>query len=144
MNKKKLLLACLLFLPLLPVSGAKLGDANGDGTINAADIVEVVNKIMDNPSASFILEGADVNRDGIINAADIVGIVSIIMSPPQESSVLRNLLVWSKDGSHESYALSNHPKVTFTETDIVVTVGGKATNYALDNVARFTYSSSNP
>lgn len=56
------------------------GDANGDGTVNAADIVEVVNYIMGSPSSTFVLVAADVNGDGSVNAADIVLIVNLIMS----------------------------------------------------------------
>ena len=55
------------------------GDANGDGTVNAADIVEVVNFIMGHPSAKFKEDAADANGDGVVNAADIVAIVNIIM-----------------------------------------------------------------
>ena len=56
------------------------GDANGDGVVNAADIVEVVNYIMGSPSAVFDESAADMNGDGVINAADIVFIVNCIMS----------------------------------------------------------------
>jgi hypothetical protein len=56
-----------------------IGDANADGTVNAADIVEVVNCIMGSPSAKFSIDGADANADGTVNAADIVAIVNIIM-----------------------------------------------------------------
>ena len=56
------------------------GDANGDGNVNAADIVEIVNYIMGNPSAKFDAKAADVNGDGTVNAADIVSVVNIIMS----------------------------------------------------------------
>ena len=55
------------------------GDANGDGTVNAADIVEVVNYIMGSPSGKFDIGNADVNGDGTVNAADIVTIVNLIM-----------------------------------------------------------------
>jgi hypothetical protein len=55
------------------------GDANGDGTINAADIVEVVNYIMGSPSGKFDKDAADANEDTTVNAADIVAIVNIIM-----------------------------------------------------------------
>lgn len=54
-------------------------DVNGDETVNAADIVEVVNYIMGNASEKFNEEGADANGDGVVNAADIVTIVNIIM-----------------------------------------------------------------
>ena len=55
------------------------GDANDDGTINAADIVEVVNFIMGSSSEEFNEDSADANGDGSVNAADIVTIVNIIM-----------------------------------------------------------------
>ena len=55
------------------------GDANGDGTVNAADIVEVVNFIMGHSSGKFKEDAADANGDGVVNAADIVAIVNIIM-----------------------------------------------------------------
>lgn len=56
------------------------GDANGDGIINAADIVEVVNYIMGNPSEGFNNTPADANGDGTVNAADLVVIVNMIMA----------------------------------------------------------------
>lgn len=60
-------------------SGGIKGDANGDGTVNAADIVEVVNYIMGNPSGKFKIDGANANGDEAVNAADIVTIVNMIM-----------------------------------------------------------------
>ena len=56
------------------------GDANGDGTVNAADIVEIVNYIMGSASDKFNEAAADVNGDGVVNAADIVAVVNIIMA----------------------------------------------------------------
>jgi hypothetical protein len=56
------------------------GDANGDGNVNAADIVEVVNYIMGSPSGGFNNTNADANGDGTVNAADIVYMVNIIMN----------------------------------------------------------------
>ena len=59
--------------------GAIPGDANNDGVVNAADIVEVVSYIMGTPSGVFNETAADANGDGTVNAADIVAIVNIIM-----------------------------------------------------------------
>lgn len=42
------------------------GDANGDGLVNAADIVEVVNAINGKESANFKHSNADMNKNGII------------------------------------------------------------------------------
>ena len=57
----------------------KKGDANGDGTINVEDIVDVVNYIVGSPSELFRETLADANDDGIVNVADILKIVNIIM-----------------------------------------------------------------
>lgn len=54
------------------------GDANDDGIVNEADIIEVVNYIMGCPSAKFNASAADANDDKTVNAADIVEIVNII------------------------------------------------------------------
>ena len=61
-----------------PAEGVK-GDANGDGTVNAADIVEVVNYLMGSPSDNFNESLADANGDGTVDEADIVAIVNIIL-----------------------------------------------------------------
>lgn len=56
------------------------GDANCDGLINAADIVETVNAVLGKPSEKFIEFNGDVNNDGIIDSKDIEEIVKLIMS----------------------------------------------------------------
>ena len=59
----------------------ELGDANGDGKVDAADIADIVNHTIGKPTSTgkFIEAAADVNGDGIVNTADIVKIVNIIM-----------------------------------------------------------------
>ncbi|MBO4720092.1 MAG: hypothetical protein J5658_09485 [Prevotella sp.] len=57
----------------------KDGDANGDGKVDAADIVEVANYIMGKPSTYFYKQSADVNKDNVINIADIIQITNIIL-----------------------------------------------------------------
>jgi hypothetical protein len=46
--------------------------------VNAADIVEVINYIMGNPSEKFNNIAAEMNGDGVVNIADIVQIVNIV------------------------------------------------------------------
>ena len=50
-----------------------------------------------------------------------------------------SLVVWAKDGSKVAFALSKRPKVTFTETDLLITGKDIDANYPLDKMARFTY-----
>ena len=49
------------------------------------------------------------------------------------------LVVWSKDGSKAAYALIDKPKVTFTETDLIIFTKGVEVNFPLDDMYRFTY-----
>ena len=55
-----------------------LGDADGNGVVDAADVIEVSNKILGKPSAKFVEKNADVNGDGKVNAIDVVLIISMI------------------------------------------------------------------
>ena len=52
-----------------------------------------------------------------------------------------NLVVWAKDGTKVAYALAEKPKVTFTDTDLVITAKCVEVKYSLENMARFTYES---
>ena len=58
------------------------GDANGDGEVNAMDITDIINYMMNCPTSTgmFIEESADANGDGTINAADIVWIANTIIN----------------------------------------------------------------
>ena len=55
------------------------GDANGDGLVNAADIVEVVNYVNGQPSNNFKFTTADLNKDGKVNLTDINMIANKIL-----------------------------------------------------------------
>ena len=55
------------------------GDANNDGKVDAVDIVEIVNYILNSPSKSFNEGNAKVNSDDIIDDKDVKTVVDIIM-----------------------------------------------------------------
>ncbi len=55
------------------------GDANGDGKVDVADVVAIVNKILENPSDNFNEKAADINGDGNIDVGDVVSVVNIIL-----------------------------------------------------------------
>ena len=56
------------------------GDANADGLIDMADVVGIVNKILEAPGEDFDASAADVNGDGIVDVADVVATVNIILT----------------------------------------------------------------
>ncbi|MBR5725822.1 MAG: dockerin type I repeat-containing protein, partial [Muribaculaceae bacterium] len=56
------------------------GDANGDGMVNALDIVIIINHIFGETPEEFVFANADVNGDGVVDALDIVVIINLIFS----------------------------------------------------------------
>lgn len=60
---------------------SKLGDGNGDFSVNVMDLVQSVDYILGNNPTPFIFKAADVNADQSINVLDIVGTVDIILNP---------------------------------------------------------------
>ena len=60
-----------------------IGDANGDGIVNDADVDEITKYIFGNPSSKFIFKNADANEDNVVDVADIVKVNSILNSQTQ-------------------------------------------------------------
>ena len=69
-------------LPMLKLfsAGYILGDANGDGKVDIADALCIMNYILGNPLADFNTATADVDGDGEITIADAVGVVNVILN----------------------------------------------------------------
>ncbi|MCK4427720.1 MAG: dockerin type I repeat-containing protein [candidate division Zixibacteria bacterium] len=62
------------------------GDANGDGVIDIADVVYLVNYLfVDGPPPPAIKAG-DANCDGIINIADVVFLINYLFIDGPEPS----------------------------------------------------------
>lgn len=62
------------------VLGYPLGDVNHDGDVDVADVMLVVNHVLDyESSAVFYIENADVNGDGSVGVSDVMGIVNIVL-----------------------------------------------------------------
>lgn len=55
------------------------GDVNGDGTIDATDVVSVYNYIQVTEESGVTKADADVNEDGEVSSADVVEIYNIII-----------------------------------------------------------------
>jgi hypothetical protein len=60
------------------------GDANGDGVINSADVVYLINYLFKGGPAPEPWDAGDVNCDGIINSADVVYLINYLFKggPP--------------------------------------------------------------
>ena len=55
------------------------GDVNGDGQVNVADVMAVVNNILGRSSGTFLMQAADVNGDGAITISDAAAIVRMVL-----------------------------------------------------------------
>ena len=61
-----------------------VGDVDGDGEVNTADVVAVYAFIID--GSGVTKEAADVNGDGDVNSADVVAIYTAIVGPEGSAS----------------------------------------------------------
>ena len=66
--------------------GVLLGDLNDDGILNIADVILIINIII-NPDGGYVSE-ADMNNDGEINVLDALQIVSEILGTTFSQSVI--------------------------------------------------------
>lgn len=63
-----------------------LGDANGSGKVDVADVITTVNYASGQNPKPFIFEAADVNTDLQIDILDVVGIIRTILNPNADVS----------------------------------------------------------
>lgn len=63
------------------VAGYKLGDVNGDGLINVADVTALTDYILIQSGLDpFQLEAADINGDGIVEISDVTALIDLILT----------------------------------------------------------------
>jgi hypothetical protein len=55
----------------------KLGDENGDGTVNISDIVSIINLVL---SSGTVKKGGDCNQDGIVDIRDIICTINKVLA----------------------------------------------------------------
>lgn len=65
-----------------------LGDSNGSGSVDVADVLTTVNYASGLEPKPFIYEAADVNTDVKIDILDVVGTINIIMGTPDPSMIM--------------------------------------------------------
>lgn len=67
---------------------ATMGDANGSGDVDVADVITTVNHAAGMKPKPFIFEAADMNTDLQIDILDVVGIIQKILNPNAQSMSL--------------------------------------------------------
>ena len=69
----------------ITVSDFNLGDANGDGKVNVADLVAISHYVIGQAPADFSFKGADANQDLKVNVADFIAVAHLIGEDPTQS-----------------------------------------------------------
>jgi len=67
--------SALICTATFTAGAAKPGDVNGDGNVNALDVVAVINAVL----GIQPLPAADVNNDGAVNALDVVFVINQVL-----------------------------------------------------------------
>jgi outer membrane protein assembly factor BamB len=72
------------FKSLATEPGYVAGDANGDGVVDPADVVHMINYLFRNGPAPDPLEAGDANCDGVVDPADVVYLINYLFrnGPP--------------------------------------------------------------
>lgn len=65
-----------------------LGDANGSGDVDVADVITTVNYAAGQQPKPFIFEAADMNKDQSIDILDVIGIIKKITNPNATASAM--------------------------------------------------------
>jgi uncharacterized protein YxeA len=61
-------------------SGALLGDVNGDGTVNVADITDLINAVLNEDYSSIVFANADMDSNGSINVTDVTELINQVLN----------------------------------------------------------------
>lgn len=69
---------------------ATMGDANGNGEVDVADVITTVNYAVGMNPDPFIFDAADMNEDKNIDVLDVIGIVQKVLNPNAVSTAVAN------------------------------------------------------
>ena len=82
MKRKVALLSALLLTAVAGFTGNLFGDANGDGKVDMADVVAVVNAVMGHAPEIFDEAMADINGNGKVDEEDAGLLAESLLNPP--------------------------------------------------------------
>ena len=71
----------IVYLEVRPKPVTLLGDVNGDGFVNVADVTALISYVLGgNPSSSFNKFNADVNDDNKHTVADVTMLINMVLN----------------------------------------------------------------
>ena len=100
---------------------ASAGDANGDGTLDIADVVDAINYILGKTSNSSLSATCDLNHDGEVDVFDVTMMINLILSTDSRSV--------TADMARSEYSAWEH---------LHLTDKGKTVSIHMEHAERFT------
>jgi len=125
-------------IPLIP------GDANRDGTIDVADVVEIINYILGSHSEQFVAESSDLNDDGVIDIFDVTKLIGEMSSSGSRAAMSRSMvacdygqeLLWLKTEGNRVWLDTDLPeRFTAFQFDVEVPEGIEVRGVAIPDWA---------
>ena len=92
-----------------------VGDANGDGTVDIADVNTVIDMMMGKAASSA---AGDANGDGMVDIADVNTVIDVMLgkaSSNQQSATSDRMLVHRADGTADVFLVDSVADITFVE-----------------------------
>jgi len=107
----------------------QLGDSNGDGEVDVADVMSIANYIMSQPLPTFVFETSDMDKDGVVDVADLSLVVNEIMyqTPASASRRMRQAaqlssaeMMISQDGQDNIVSVTTNDRFVAAQFDLHV------------------------
>ena len=108
----------------LASSDFKLGDSNGDQSVNILDLTNIIDKILGNDVSVWINTTSDINNDGVIDVLDVSGVVNLILNSNETGLAygvdpVRNLNYFSTVPVGEMELIYSGNKVYFESEEVI-------------------------
>lgn len=75
----------------VPVEDMIVGDLDGDGEINVADVTGIISVVMGNQGFNLTSEAADYNQDGVVDVMDVVNMIDAILHPAKSPGKVKKV-----------------------------------------------------
>ena len=119
MYMKRILAAVILSMSVLLAYPRYIGDVNNDDKINVADVMLLVNIVLENYN-DYELVVADVNEDGIVSVTDVMCLINIVLGkadPKEIEEVDALYITYSDEGATYKMPSAWRSDVTVTVSD---------------------------